>query len=329
MKSFEGSSDTNSLSLSERKIDLRDDEKRVLDSTANERVIEIFKHLPHTTRLETQSPISLDAHPLSPPNELFQLLVKRPYSRAHLEATFSEQDGRSQLDLARITLYEPHTPYRCDLIVSEGDDVDDEDDIFNPNLPKHVFSSREDAVSQTDYIPLRAEDARSLLAGLVAQGNEYRAIVEPNPTIQESIRALLEVCPDIIIAKDLDYSEESGKSSTVVNLHHELRTENRQPATQEEYRVTVIEENTEDSSIEVETKCTLSHTPEGITASIGINYTSSDQNTGDLRGQKLRRDLLDFNDTETTFPGRFASQILDGIELVYGYIDKQNIDPAQ
>lgn len=329
MKSFEGQSSPNSLSLSERNIDIQDDEKRVLDSTANERVIEIFKQLPHTTRLETQSPISLDAHPLSPPNELFQLLVKRPYSRAHIEASFSERDGQSQLDLARITLYEPNTPYRCDLIVSGADDIDDEDDIFNPNLPKHVFSSREAAASQTDYIPLRAEDARSLLAGLVAQGNEYRAIVESNPTIQESIRALLEVCPDIIIAKDLDYSEESGDNSTVVNLHHELRTENNQPAIQEEYRVTVIEERTEDSGIGVETKCILSHTPRGITTSIGINYTSSDQDTGDLRGQKLRRDLLDFNDTTTSFPGRFASQILDGIELVFDYIDKNNIDPVR
>lgn len=320
----------NTLSLNEREVDIDNDEKQALDSLVGKKITELFDRVDHTSTLSTRTPIELNATPLSPPNGLFYALVRTPYRRAHIEAAFDESKNEtSSLLTARILLFEPGIPYRGELVLvcdDEAEDDEDEEDEEEPNLdsPNYVFITKEPRGSG-DRIPLRKSDVKDILDGLIAQANEYVAITQPDRTLEQSIRALLAVSADVAIEKQADYRIKNSTSGVAVSLFQESHTGTNKPEIVESYRAIVTENHTVNSSADgtpcnTTTSCTLLHAPEGINTKIEATYESNDTEY-DIRSSLLRKDLEEFNDMSTPTPGRFSTQILDGLELLTDAVD--------
>jgi hypothetical protein len=319
----------NTLSLKQREIELREDEKKVLDTIVGERVAELFDHIDHTKTISTLTPIELDASPLSPPNGLFALIVRKPYQRAHVQATFEESGETSTLVAAQITLFVPGTPYIGELVIVPHEDNDEHVETDgNIGTMTHTFTSR-DSPQKGVPIPLRDAHVKDFLDGLVTQGNQYAAITKPDCSVDESIVALLQASSDCSTERYAEYQMAHGRTDTTVLLNQITHVNGNGVSTIEDYKVEVKEDAymksfPEDTPCRTTVTCTHEHTPKQVSTILEAHYESPDSE-GDIRGAILLNDLNDFNDTEQPTPSRFTSQILDGLELL---LDKSETSEA-
>ncbi|MBI3889718.1 hypothetical protein HY312_04070 [Candidatus Saccharibacteria bacterium] len=336
----------NTLSLKERDIDINEDEKRILDAIARERIAELFEQVEHMATISTLTAIELDATPLSPPNGLFALLVRTPYRRAHISAAFEGSGEDGDLLSARILLFEPGTPFRGELIIvpdngnedgTEAIAEDDETDSMTPPLTldqaasdtqhmNYTFTSRE-FKGPRELIPLQKEHVKEFLDGLVGQANEYIAITQPERNFAQSVRALLAVSSDISIERQAAYSLRDGDSETLVNVFEQSHANNANKDTAptvESYRAIVTENASvksplDGTSCDTTTTSLLSHTPEETTTRIEAEYTSVDTEYN-IRNHLFAKDLEEYNNDQSS-PGKFSEQIISGLELL---LDKKD-----
>lgn len=316
----------NRHSLKPREVLMNDDERSMLAAESEQAIEEILTNNPHRETVKTIGAIELNASILNAPSTEFAFLVGRVYDRAFVEATFEHTEATDEefLSGAKIILFcEGKSPMvRSELIIT-ANEHDDPDDMIEYLFDEHSFTLRtpRPGAEPDDVTPLSSSSCKSLLDGLVIQANEFQAIVNPERSFAESIRALLEVAGEREVQREGTYRvrPNAGDSFVDLSLSNRYIFINDPPRRIRSYHHALVETHQLlDKRDSARTSLEIRAGRRSINAIMGVDYDYYDDgnNNGEVYESLLNNVVLDFNEPRKAYPGKFTEQILRSLRLL-------------
>ncbi len=305
---------------------MNDDERFMLAADSERAIEEILTNNPHRETVKTIGAIELDASILNAPSTEFAFLVGRVYDRAFVEATFEHSDESDEefLSEAKIVLFcEGKSPMaRSELIITANEHDDPENMIeYLSDERSFILRTPRPGTEPDDTTPLSSSACKSLLDGLVIQANEFQAIVNPDRSFAESLRALLEVADEREVQREGTYRvrPNTGNSFVDVTLSNRYIFINDPPRRIRSYHHALVETHQLlDKRDNARTSLEIRAGRRSINAVMGVDYDYYDDgnNNGEVYESLLENVVMDFNEPLKAYPGKFTTQILNSLRLL-------------